>query len=902
MTGPEPMTTERWRQIEEIFTAASELDASERDLYVEKACAGDATLRREVDSLLEADGGFAATVTDVIHKEAEELASESLEAGAGRRIGPYRLLRLIGKGGMGLVYLGVLEAEDFQKPVAIKLIKRGMDSELMVERFRRERQILARLDHPYIARLLDGGSTPSGQPYFVMEYVEGKPLAEYCSERRPNVADRLRLFQAVCEAVQYAHRNLIVHRDLKPGNILITRDGAPKLLDFGVAKLLDPVVSTGQTQTLVRILTPDYASPEQLRAEPVSTSTDVYSLGVILYELLTGRLPHPSSGQPPTEMEREICYTPPDRPSAFQPALRGDLDNIILMALRKEPDRRYGSVEQFSEDIRRHLEGLPVAARNDTIVYRTGKFLRRHKVSVAATLFAWMALLAGIAFAVHQARVARVERLQAQRRFDAVRKLASVMLGELNEKIRNLPGSVAARQLLVKSGLEAVDGLAKEAGNDPALLWDLARAYEGIASLQGSPDPSEPSLGEWNQARKSYARALEIAKRLEPARPNDPEMLLLLCKLHLSLGSLFADVKPSLEHLEHLNESLRYHRLLGSSFAGKLSWYPGGQPLVPYLAYQAYYSLSRMRQLDDDLKGALELSQLCGRILGPRVEHASLLMMGDLDGAIRALRPVIASAADYLAHAQAESMMTQLMRTGLAQTKIFVGRDLYDPFGMSLGERDGAVGAYEEAIRLLSEVVRRDPEHLVARALLHTGWMHIADIHAENEPERAIEIYRNALEYTEPRWLMSSIDAQWKITYPMRKLGRHQEALAQAQSAVKSNDSIGARLALAEALAANHDPAGAGEQFREAIKRAEKQIAERPHHMHWRAELAEAYERAGRFYAMSANWRSAQEHFAKALNIWRMWTQFGISNSYRLRRERKTAALVVQAETRLQQQ
>jgi tetratricopeptide (TPR) repeat protein/predicted Ser/Thr protein kinase len=893
------MTIERWRRIEEIFAAASELDGAERAGYVEQACAGDTALRREVDSLLESDLGFTASVADLIRKEAEELAGESLEAGAGRRIGPYRLLRLIGKGGMGLVYLGVLEAEDFQKPVAIKLIKRGMDSELMVDRFRRERQILARLDHPYIARLLDAGSTPSGQPYFVMEYVEGKPLAEYCSRRSRNIPDRLRLFRTVCEAVQYAHRNLIVHRDLKPGNILITSDGAPKLLDFGVAKLLDPEVSTGQTKTLVRILTPDYASPEQVRGEPVSTATDVYSLGVILYQLLTGCLPHSSSGRSPTEVERDICDTLPQRPSALEPSLRGDLDNIILMALRKEPDRRYGSVEQFSEDIRRFLEGLPVTARNDSLLYRTGKFVHRHKAAVGATLFAWVALLAGVAVAVHQARVATVERQQAQHRFDAVRKLTGIMLGDLNEKIRNLPGSVAARELLVESGLEAVDGLAKEAGNDPALLWDLARAYEGIGSLQGSPDPSEPSLNDWDQARKSYARALEIAKRVEPSRPKDPEMLLLLCKLHLSLGSLFGEVKPSREQVEHLNESLRYQRLLGSSFAGKLSWYPGGQPLVPYLAYQAYMSLSRMRQLEDDLKGALELSPLCGRILGPRVEHTSRFLMGDLDGAIRALLPVVASSADYLARAQAESMMTQLMRTGLAQLKMFVGRDLYDPFGMSLGDRDGAIGAYEEAIRLTGEVVRRDPEHLVGKGLLHTAWMHMADIRAENEPARAIELYRKALEDTKPGWLMSSIDAQWKITYPMRKLGRHQEALEQARRAVESNSSSGARLALAEALAANREQAAAADQFRQAIDRAGMRVAEHPRHMPLRVELADACERAGRFYAASRNWQAAHEHYGKALEIWRTWPHFGAPNPYRLRRERQAALLVASVRLRL---
>jgi tetratricopeptide (TPR) repeat protein len=244
--------------------------------------------------------------------------------------------------------------------------------------------------------------------------------------------------------------------------------------------------------------------------------------------------------------------------------------------------------------------------------------------------------------------------------------------------------------------------------------------------------------------------------------------------------------------------------------------------------------------------------------------------------------------------------MTQLMRTGLAQMRIYVGRALSDPFGMNLDDHAGALKAYEEAVGLVSEVVRRDPENLVAKALLHTGWMHIADLRAGNEPARAIEIYRKALEYTKAAWFMSSIDAQWKITYAMRKLGRQQEALEQARRAVESNDSTGARLALAEALAASHDEEAAGEQFRTAIGRAQSRVAEHPRYMPLRAELADAHERTGRFYAMAANWASAREHFEKALEIWRTWPQFGISNPYRLRRERQTAALVAQAEARLQ--
>jgi tetratricopeptide (TPR) repeat protein len=475
------------------------------------------------------------------------------------------------------------------------------------------------------------------------------------------------------------------------------------------------------------------------------------------------------------------------------------------------------------------------------------------------------------------------------------------MLGELNEKIRNLPGSVAARELLVQRGLQAVDELAKEAGNDPALLWDLARAYEGIATLQGSPDPGEPSLGDWDRAQESYGRALEIAKRIEPSRPNDPEMLLLLCKLHVSLGSLWGvTVSPGPGHVVHLNESLRYNRLVGSNFSEKLFWSSGGQPLVPYLARRAYFSLSGIRQFQDDPKGALELSGPSGPILGPRVESTSLYLMGDLQGAIQALQPSIAREHDYFSQTPAEDLMTQIRRMGLGQMKIFVGRDLYDAFGMSLGDRAGARKAYTEAIRVLTEVVRRDPVNPAGQGLLHTAWMHLADLLAEDQPAQSIQTYRKALEYTKPGWLVSSIDAQWKITYPMRKVGRRREALEQARLAAESNDTSGARLALAEALAANQEGQAAGEQFRNAIDRAASRVATRPHHMPWRAALAETYERSGRFYATAGNRQAAQEHYQKALEIWRTWTQFGISNPYRLRRERQAALQLARARTQFQ--
>ena len=340
----------------------------------------------------------------------------------GRRIGAYRIIREIGQGGMAVVYLGERDDQNYRKQVAIKMVKPGIDTEQVLQRFRNERQTLAALDHANIVKLLDGGSSEEGLPYLVMEYVEGLPIDQYCDLNKLSIDDRLRLFREVCSAVQYAHENLVIHRDLKPANILIAKDGVPRLLDFGIAKLLNPECfqTALVTRTDWRPMTPEYASPEQIRGQAVTTATDVYSLGVLLFELLTGHRPYRSAGQSLLEMERLVCETDPEKPSAvinrteesvsrdgedrtaitpesvsnqrgLQPAelqrrLRGDLDTIVMKALRKEPERRYGSVEEFSQDIERYLTGMPVQARKSTIAYRSGRFLRRHQESLAAVL------------------------------------------------------------------------------------------------------------------------------------------------------------------------------------------------------------------------------------------------------------------------------------------------------------------------------------------------------------------------------------------------------------------------------------------------------------------------------------------------------------------------------------
>ena len=404
------MTPQRWAQIRQVFDGAIERPAKDRAAYLRVLCARDEELRQEVETLLrssEQAGEFletpAAQLSQYVFRDPSRGPShddddDDAEYPAGYRVGPYQFVRRIGRGGMGAVWLATRFDQEYRKQVAIKMVKRGMDSQEILRRFRTERQVLANLDHPNIARLIDGGSTPDGLPYLVMEYVEGTPIDQYCERRKCSISERLHLFRAVCSAVHYAHQNLVVHRDIKTSNILVA-DGTPKLLDFGIAKLLSPdgvTLDLAQTRPEMRPMTLDYASPEQIRGEPITTATDVYSLGVLLFRLLTGKMPYGPKLGSQAAMQHAICEKEPLRPSSLvltddstgvpeatqkmeavsesrdkarkrlRKKLSGDLDNIILMALRKEPHRRYLSVEQFSEDIGRYLEGRPVIARLDT--------------------------------------------------------------------------------------------------------------------------------------------------------------------------------------------------------------------------------------------------------------------------------------------------------------------------------------------------------------------------------------------------------------------------------------------------------------------------------------------------------------------------------------------------------
>jgi tetratricopeptide (TPR) repeat protein len=508
------MTPERWLQIKRIFDEAVDLPPDERGVFLDAAC-DDRALRGEVERMLAADGA------GLLEESALALVSRGArEPEAGRRLGRYRLLEEVGRGGMGAVFAAVRDDGEFEQKVAVKLIKGGLHSSAIARRFRHERQILASLEHPHIARLLDGGVSDDGAPFYVMEFVEGRPIDDYCRARGLDAPARLELFRQVCAAVSYAHGRLIVHRDLKPSNILVTEDGQVKLLDFGIAKVLSQTDDGArQTATQLGMMTPDYASPEQFRGEPATTATDVYSLGVVLYELLTGERPYDLRGLRLDEMLRAVCETEPARPKT----LGGDLDNIILKALKKEPERRYVSVEQFSEDIRRHLAGLPVSARPDTFTYRASKFVRRNKVGAVAATLIFLALVGGILATARQARVARRERERAEKRFEEVRKLANNVVFKYHDAIAALPGATAAREMLVTDATEYLDILSRDAADNPSLARELALAYLKIGNVQG--ETYSANVGDSGGALVSYRKSLAILERLVAENPGHVEYL-----------------------------------------------------------------------------------------------------------------------------------------------------------------------------------------------------------------------------------------------------------------------------------------------------------------------------------------------------------------------------------------
>ena len=533
------MNSERWRQIKHALNTALDQPPSARRRVLAECCGADENLRREVESLL--DFEEQAEILEAA-KFSEFAPTEWESPFVGKQIGKYQIVEEIGAGGMGAVFLATRADGEFEQKVAVKFLRQVFVTTAARQHFQLERQILARLQHRYIAQFFDGGATGDGTPYLVMEYVVGTPITRYAADKNLNLEGRLDLFRKVCEAVSFAHRNLIVHRDLKPDNILVTEDGTPKLLDFGIAKLSSND-ETKATVTRHQALTPDYASPEQIAGEATTTASDIYSLGIVLYELLTGEHPFRKSGMNIEEARQASSRSELARPSSVnsksktqnsnsadrwvnrfsaivnrQP-LRGDLDNIVLQTLKRNPEKRYASVERLSQDVKFYLKGFPVSARPDTFSYRARKFLTRNRLATAAVLIAVVSLIAGILAATHQARRAHIERERAERRFNDVRQLAKSLIVEFPQAVDQ--GAVKAKELLVRRSLEYLDSLSQETTDDRLLQRELAAAYLQIGDLQGRPNAE--NLGDTAGALESYRKSAAILEELVAVEPDNLE-------------------------------------------------------------------------------------------------------------------------------------------------------------------------------------------------------------------------------------------------------------------------------------------------------------------------------------------------------------------------------------------
>ncbi|MEO8379933.1 MAG: serine/threonine-protein kinase [Acidobacteriota bacterium] len=725
-----------FQRVEEVFALVADLPLRERTAALDRECGDDTVLRAEVESLLAAGEGSTTFVREVVSGEAGAMASRRESAWIGRRVGAWRITGILGRGGMGAVYEVLRDDGAFQQRAALKMIRADVDSEAGRRRFLDERQILAHLNHPNIARLLDGGESDDGIPYLVMEAVDGQPITAYCDEQKLSIESRLRLFSTVCRAVHFAHTQLIVHRDLKPSNILVGPDGKVTLVDFGIAKLIDPGAARAETLVGEVALTPNYASPEQVLSQPATTVTDVYSLGAVLYELLTGQSAHVFDSYTLPELTRVICEVDIGLPSAVVPArlqrrLRGDLDNIVLTALQKEPGRRYASAEQFAEDLDRHLNGLPVHARATSWSYRAGKFIKRNRLGVAAALLVLLSLLGGIAGTIWQAR-------RAERRFQEVRKLANTFLFTFHDAIRDLPGSTPARELIVKTAQEYLDNLAGDAKNDAALQMELAAAYEKVGDVLGNP--SNPNLGRTDDALKSYEKSLQL--RLDASGAIDrPEEGRAVLQSHLKMADILIGAGRTDDSEAHTSTALALARKFGTpddllqvhKREGELALRRGD--LLP--AEQAYAAAMTIARAEARQHPGLESSALVASVasrLGYVYKMASRQKecLSTLAVALEETKRLAALEPANTSHVR------QIIR--LHDDR---GDSLRSPFASEGMRPDLSLREYEESLRQGEWLVKADPADFSARLSVFLSRAQVADTWRELEPERSLPLFRD---------------------------------------------------------------------------------------------------------------------------------------------------------------
>jgi len=862
--------------VDELFAEASDIEPSLRaKFFAARRAEYDSLLTEgvfdEVSALLEADDyaqekGFLQQ--PLIEDEDEEAQASAL---INQPLDGYTILRLIARGGMGEVYLARDEELNFD--VAIKIVRGGIfGRENLIRRFHAERRILAQLKHPNIAKIFKGGATPDGSPYLVMEYVDGQSILQYADESNLSINARLELFRKVCAAVAYAHSHLVIHRDIKPPNVLVTSEGEPKLLDFGIAKLLDPAHAANETVMGAQAMTPEYASPEQIKGEPVTTATDVYSLGVLLYELLTGHRPYRLKNRRPDEVAQIICTQQPERPSAvvrrlenpliedsappitlmpesdgaksdntperLRRSLRGDLDNIVLMALRKEPERRYVSVGQFSEDIRRHLEGLPVIACKNTLQYRAQKFVQRNKIGVAAAAFVALTLVVGIVATTWEAHVARQESARAERRFNDVRQLAHSFVFDLNDEVEK--GPTKAREMIVKKALAYLNSLAQEAHNDASLQRELAVTYMKVSDIQGRAYAA--NLGDSTGAMESLHKAVALLEQLMLSDSRNVEDRLEMSKAYEKVGKLQTWSKDYVAALENhrkalvLREALSaddphnavYRLLIADSYM-RIGDALGVSANLNKDEEQRQQVLETYRKALAIVEGTGTLdtwsNEERGRIgtLSQRI-GTLLNLMGEQTGDAEKFRAAIENHRKSLAcweAMSADNPSTIGLHRVAAGERIFIGVSQ-----TNLGDTADALENYKQARGVFENLAASDPNNAEARRDLVFLYISNARTLAKAGQRQAAERnYRQALQ------IMQAL----LVTDPVRTIDSY-DFLAQIYKGLRELSEQ--RGAAREAL----------EDYRKELEANEKLLEIAPENKALRAKLIEDYARLGNGY------------------------------------------------------
>ena len=946
---------ERSRPVDALFTLATHLPRSLWDVLLQQAT-DDPDVRaavqerlREHEARADSPTGAAEPVPTTGHARWEDRLQDAFRVGwIGRHIGSYEITGVLGQGGMGTVYRARRADGQFEHDVAIKVVRHDLESPAALERLRLERQILARLTHPAIARLIDGGTVSDGvggeTPYFVMELVEGVPITTHCEDRQLPLRERLQLFRAACEAVVHAHQQLVVHRDLKPSNILITSAGQPKLLDFGIAKLLEDQQgrALAQTSTGLHLLTPEYASPEQVRGEPVTSMADVYSLGTILYELLTGVKAHRFQTRSPAEISRVICTLEATRPSTAvgqgEPRalrasrqLKGDLDTIVLMALRKDPARRYRSVEQLSEDVSRYLDGMPVRARPDTVGYRSSKFVQRHRIAVAAAALVLATLVGSVIVTTREARARALEADRAQRQLQQIRTLASTVLVDLHDAVAKVPGAIGAREMIVVTAQRYLAAVAAEMGSDPSVRLELAESYRRVGDVQF--DDRQASLGNAAAALDSYRRAQELLESADvpAARQGDYQRARADTYARMAVALATSNDRPAA--LETARKAVRAAEAAVAAAPGeaRATLSLVGARGVLGRALMADRELpAALDAFDRALEAAAQLSVLRAdppvtQALARAHENVAEVrsQMGDLAPAVDHARRAVALLETLAATGPAESSH----RRQLVSAHSDLGDLLGSPIEFSLGQWAAAETEYRKALAVAEALAAADPLDAQAQLTVASLSRKLGNVLTLRDPRSAADLHGRAVSILEKLLATAPQNVAYRRQQALnhlwlgeaeRRLGHGPAALKNVAKALDIQQDIlrtdPARQTVRQDLVASfnirgdvqldlRDDRGALASYTEALATADTVFAAARLDEWARRDRIDCYERLGQYWARQASrpglasnsrvaaWQRARDWHEKSLAAWDDWRS-ARSNVYIERRHDQAARAV----------